>query len=61
MSLTITTENATINSRGIVICDEDGREYEDIVDLDKEEFIQVMLCLHQPIRAENGDLCKMIK
>ena len=30
-----------------VICDEDGREYEEIVELEKEEFIQVMLKIHQ--------------
>ena len=30
-----------------VICNEEGREYEDIVEFDKEEFIQVMLRLHQ--------------
>ena len=30
-----------------VICDEDGREYEDIVELEKEEFIQIILRLHQ--------------
>jgi len=30
-----------------VICDEDGREFEEIVELDKEEFIQLMLRLHQ--------------
>ena len=30
-----------------VICDEDGREYEDFVDLEKEEFILMMLRLHQ--------------
>ena len=30
-----------------VICDEDGRDFEEIVELDKEEFIQVMLRLHQ--------------
>ena len=30
-----------------VICDEDGREYEDIVKFEQQEFIQVMLRLHQ--------------
>ena len=30
-----------------VICDEDGREFEEIVELENEEFIQVMLRLHQ--------------
>jgi len=30
-----------------VICDEDGREYTEVVELEKEEFIQVMLRLHQ--------------
>ncbi len=30
-----------------VICDEDGREYEEIAELDKEEFIQGMLKIHQ--------------
>ena len=30
-----------------VLCDKDGREYEDIVELGIEEFIQVMLHLHQ--------------
>ena len=30
-----------------VICDEDGRNYEDIVELEKEIFIQVMLKIHQ--------------
>ena len=31
----------------MVICDEDGREYEEVVELEKEEFIQVMLTIHQ--------------
>jgi hypothetical protein len=30
-----------------VICDEDGKEYEEVVELDKEEFVQVMLKIHQ--------------
>ena len=30
-----------------VICDKDCREFEEIVELDKEEFVQVMLRLHQ--------------
>ena len=30
-----------------VTCDEDGREYKEIVELEKEEFIQVMLKIHQ--------------
>ena len=30
-----------------VICDEDFRDFEEIVELEKEEFIQVMLRLHQ--------------
>jgi hypothetical protein len=30
-----------------VICDEDGRGFEEIAELEKEEFIQVMLRLHQ--------------
>ena len=30
-----------------VICDKDGRDYENVVDIRKEEFIQVMLRLHQ--------------
>jgi len=30
-----------------VICDEDGRNFEEIVESEKEEFIQVMLRLHQ--------------
>ena len=41
----------------VVFCNEDGREYEDIVEWDKEEFIQVMcVCIKQPIQAGNGDL-----
>ena len=39
MSTTIATENAAVYSW--------GREYEEIVDLEKEEFIQVMLKIHQ--------------
>ena len=31
----------------VAVCDEDGRNYADIVELDKEEFIQVMRRLHQ--------------
>jgi CRISPR/Cas system CSM-associated protein Csm4 (group 5 of RAMP superfamily) len=30
-----------------VICDENGREFEEIVELEKEEFIQVILRLHE--------------
>jgi len=30
-----------------VICNKDGREYEEVVELEKEEFIEVMLRLHQ--------------
>ena len=30
-----------------VICDEDGREYKEVVELEKEEFIQVILRLHK--------------
>ena len=30
-----------------VICDEDGREFEEIAELKKEEFVQVMLKIHQ--------------
>ena len=30
-----------------VICDNDDREFEEIVELEKEEFIQVILRLHQ--------------
>ena len=30
-----------------VICDEEGRDYEEVVELEREEFIQVMLKLHQ--------------
>ena len=30
-----------------MICDEDGRGFEEIAELEKEEFIQVMLRLHQ--------------
>jgi len=30
-----------------VICDEDSREFEEVVELEKEEFIQVMLKLYQ--------------
>ena len=30
-----------------VICDKDGREFEEIAELEKEEFIQVMLKIHQ--------------
>ena len=30
-----------------VICDKDGRDFEEIVELEKEEFIQIMLRLHQ--------------
>ena len=30
-----------------VICDEDGQEYKEIVDLEKEQFIEIMLRLHQ--------------
>ena len=30
-----------------VICDEDGRDYEEVVELEKEEFVQVMLKIHQ--------------
>ena len=37
-----------------VICDEDGREFEEIVESEKEEVIQVMLRVHQ-IQAENGE------
>ena len=50
MSTTIATENAAVYSWGAqleVIYDKDGREYEEIVELDKEEFIQVMLKIHQ--------------
>ena len=31
-----------------VFCDEDGRWYKDIVELENEGFIQVMLRIHQP-------------
>ena len=42
-----------------VICDEDGREFEEIVELENEEFIQVMLRLHQ---ANSSRKCRnMIK
>ena len=30
-----------------VICDENGREYEDIMELEKKQFIEIMLGLHQ--------------
>ena len=30
-----------------VICDENGRDFEEIVEFEKEEFIQVMIRLHQ--------------
>ena len=30
-----------------VICDKDGRDYEEVVELEKDEFIQVMLKIHQ--------------
>ena len=30
-----------------VICDEDGRDYEEIVELEKDQFIEIMLRLHQ--------------
>ena len=36
-----------------VICDEDGREYEEIAELEKEEFIQVMLKIHQANSSRN--------
>ena len=54
MSTIIATENATIylEAQLKVICDEDGRENEEVVELEKEEFIQVML----RIRVENGEL-----
>ena len=42
-----------------VICDEDGREFKEIVELEKEEFIQVMLRLHQ---ANSSRKCRsMVK
>ena len=51
MFTTIATENATINHGGAeileVICDEDGRDYGEVVELEKDELIQVMLRLHQ--------------
>ena len=31
----------------VAVCDEDGRDFEEIVELEKEEYIQVMLRLHQ--------------
>ena len=30
-----------------VICDKDGREYEEVIELEKEEFFQVMLKIHE--------------
>jgi hypothetical protein len=29
------------------ICDKDGRDYEEVVELEKDDFIQVMLKIHQ--------------
>ena len=34
-----------------VSCDNDGREYEEIIELEKEELIRVMLRLHQKVNA----------
>jgi len=49
--MTIVTENAAVYSGGAArqddICNKDGRDFEEIVELEKEEFIQVMLRLHQ--------------
>jgi len=46
----VATDNAAIYSRGVtleVMCDEDSREYEEIV----ERIVYI-----RPIRAENGEL-----
>ena len=39
-----------------VICDEDGREFEEIAELEKEEFIQVTLKIHQKQMLTKKDL-----
>ena len=57
MSTTIATENVAIYSGGTleIICDEDGREFEEIVELEKEEFKSCYASIKQ-IRAESGKL-----
>jgi len=49
MSPTIATEmkQFILEEKLEVICDEDGREYEEIVELEREKSMQVMLRLHQ--------------
>ena len=58
MSTTIATENTAIYPWGAaeVICDEDGRDYEEVVELEKEEFIQVMLKSHAN-SSTNSEVC----
>jgi len=58
MSTTITTENATIflEDQLDVICDEDGRDYEDIFELKKRSSLESLCVFTKPIWVENGDL-----
>ena len=41
-----------------IICDEDGREFEEIVELEKEEFIQIMLRFHQANSSRKWGMVK---
>ena len=45
MTIARTDNDATIFLE--VICDEDGRKYDEIVEIEKEDFIQIILRLHQ--------------
>ena len=48
MPTTIATENTAIYpEEQLEVCDEDGRDNEEVVELEKQEFIQVMLKIHQ--------------